>query len=90
MLTKKQKLIGAVALAVVVTIVFGLTKLTLPLKTIVWQSLAVFAVFLLMYPWVWKPRKFTFRRTILMALFASGVSAAILVTSNLLASYLYR
>jgi hypothetical protein len=76
-----KKLIGAVALAVGITIFFALAKLTLPLKTIVGLSLAIFAGCLLSY--LWQPRKLTFGRLILWALVTTGVTAAILVISRL-------
>jgi hypothetical protein len=78
-----KKLIGAVALAVGITIFLALAKLTLPLKTILGLSLAIFAGCLLSYPW--QRRNLTFGRLILWALVVTGVSAAILVISNLLA-----
>jgi hypothetical protein len=84
-LTKKQKLIGAVALAVVVTIVFGLAKITTPPKTIVWLSLAAFVGSLLGYIWVRKRYNLTFGRLKLRALVTTGVTAAILAIGNLLA-----
>lgn len=85
MLTKKQKLIGAVALVVVVTIVFGLAKVTTTPKTIVSLSLTAFVGSLLGYLWVRKRNNLTFGRLTLMALVVAGVTAAILVISNLLA-----
>jgi hypothetical protein len=81
----KKKVILAVALPVTITIVFALAKLTLPLKTIAGLCITVFAVFLVSYPWVWKPRKLTFGRLILLALVVTGVMAAMLVISSLLA-----
>ena len=85
MFTKKQKLIGAVALPVVLTIGLGLAKLTTPPKTIVSLSLAAFVGSLLGYLWVRKRYSLTFARMLLWALVVTSVSAAILVASNLLA-----
>jgi hypothetical protein len=85
----KRKVILAVVLPVTITIVFALAKLTLPLKTIAGLCLTVFAGFLLIYPWVWKPRNVTFWRLALTALVVTGVMATMLVISNLLASYVF-
>jgi predicted ABC-type sugar transport system permease subunit len=84
----KKKIMLAVVLPVTVTIVFALADLTIPLKEAVGLCLTVFAGFLLSYPWVWKPRKVTFGRLTLTALVVSGVMAAMLVISNLLARIL--
>lgn len=85
MLTKNQKLIGAVVLAVVVTTVFGLAKVTTSPKTIVSLSLTAFVGAFIGYLWVRKRSNLTFGRMTLMALVVAGVTAAILVISNLLA-----
>ena len=85
MLTKKQRLIGVVALAVGVTIVFSLAKVTTPPRTIVWLSLSAFVGSLLGYIWVRKRDNLKFGRLILWALVVAGVTAAILAISNLLA-----
>lgn len=81
----KKKVILAVVLPVTITIVFGLADLTLPLKEAIGLCLTVFAGFLLSYPWVWKPRNFTFGRLTLMALVVTGVMAAMLGLANLIA-----
>ena len=85
MLTKKQKQIGAVVLPVMVTIVFGLAKITTPLKTIAEISLAAFVGALLGNIWVRKGQNLTFGRMTLIAVVVAGVAAAMLVISNLLA-----
>jgi predicted ABC-type sugar transport system permease subunit len=84
----KRKVILAVVLPVTITIVFALADLTLPLREVTGLCLTVFAGFLLSYLWVWKPRKVTFGRLTLTALVVSGVMAAMLVISNLLARIL--
>lgn len=85
MLTKKQKQIGAVVLPVLVMIVFGLAKITTPPKTIAEISLAAFVGALLGNIWVRKRHDLTFWHITLIALVVGGVTAAMLVISNLLA-----
>ena len=84
----KKKVILAVVLPVTITIVFALADLTLPLREVIGLCLTVFAAFLLSYPWVWKPRKVTFGRLTLTAVVVTGVMAAMIVISNLLARIL--
>ena len=79
----KRKII-ALALPVLVTVVFVLLRVSLPLGTILALFAFQFLGVLIAY-WVWEPRKFTFGRLALMALVASGTSAAILLVSSVLA-----
>ena len=80
---EKRKLVGLV-LPVVVTTVFVLLGVRLPLKTILALAAFQFLGVLIAY-WVWEPRKFRFGRLTLMALVVSGTSAAILLVSSALA-----
>jgi hypothetical protein len=84
-LTKKQKQIGAMVLPIMVTIMFGLAKIVTPPKTIAEISLAAFVGALLGNIWVRKRYNFTFGHLTLIPLVVGGVSAAMLVISNLLA-----
>jgi hypothetical protein len=77
-----KRLIGWLSLAVGITTIFALLQVSLPLKTIIGMCLAQFLGMLITYPWIWKPRKFTFGRLTLMALVVSSISAAILVISS--------
>lgn len=81
----KKRLIVGVVLSVGLMIVLGLLRISLPLKTIPAFAALQFFAMLITYPWVWKPRGFTFGRLTLMALFVSGVGAAILLISSGLA-----
>ena len=85
MLTKRQKQIGAVVLALMITIVFGLAKVTTPLKMIAEISIAAFVGALLANIWVRKRHNLSFGRMTLIAVVVAGVAAAMLVISNLLA-----
>ncbi len=81
----EKRTIGGLVLAVGVTIVFVLLGVSLPLKTILVFAAALFLGLLISYPWVWKPRNFTFGRLTLMALVVSGAGATVLLISSALA-----
>ncbi|MBC8028629.1 MAG: hypothetical protein H7Z16_00830 [Pyrinomonadaceae bacterium] len=81
----EKRTIGGLALAVGVMIVFVLLRVSLPLKTILAVAAAQFLGLLIAYPWVWKPRGFTFGRSAIFALVVSGTSAAVLLISSELA-----
>lgn len=83
------KKILAVVLPVAITIVFALADFTLPLRQVPGLSLAIFVGAFFGYLWVRKRYNLTFGRLTLMALVVAAVSAAVLVTSNLLASYVF-
>jgi hypothetical protein len=81
-----RKLIVGLVLPLVATMVLVLLRVTIPLNKIIGFTVVQLLAQLISYPWVWKPRKFTFGRLTLMALVVSGVSAAILLISSGLAN----
>jgi len=83
----KKKVILAVVLPVTITIVFAWANLTLPLRDAIVVCVAAFVGSLVGYRW--KRDNPTFGRMILWALVVTGVAAAMLVISNLLASYVF-
>ena len=83
----KKKVILAVVLPVTITIVFAWANLTLPLREAIGVCVAAFVGGLVGY--VWKRDNPTFGGMIFAALVVAGVAAAMLVISNLLASYVF-
>ena len=75
---RKKLLIGMVVLSVGMMIVLGLLRFSMPLNEIIAVTVGQFLLFLILYPWVWKPRGFTLGRFTLYVLVVSSVSAAIL------------
>lgn len=84
----KKKVILAVVLPVMITIVFALAKVTTPPQTIVEVSIAAFFGSLLGNLWVRKRYNLSFGRMTLIAVVVAGVAAAMMVISNLLARIL--
>ena len=76
---------------VTITFVFGWAKLTLPLTEALKLCLFAFVGAIVGYIWAWKRSNltFTFGRIIVAALVVAGVAAAMLVSSNLLARYVF-
>ena len=81
----EKRRIGWLVLVVGVMLVFVLLRVSLPLKMILAFAATQFLGLLITYPWVWKPRGFTFGRLTLMALVVSGAGAAMLLISSGLA-----
>ena len=73
---------------VTITFVFGWAKLTLPLRDAIVVVVATFVGALVGYQWK-KANNPTFGRMIFWALVVAGVAAAMLVSSNLLARYVF-
>jgi len=84
----KKKIILAVVLPVTITIVFAWANLILPHRDAIVAVVAAFVGALVGYQWKKRDNP-TFGRMIVWALVVAGVAAAMFVSSNLLARYVF-